>query len=113
MKSEADVLKTIGGRIQKIRKEKGYTQMQLAEIVGISTNYLSDLERGVSSPRLDKLVGIINALNCSADDVFADVLEKGYEAKSSRLSEQLEKLKPQDREKALAILAVFIENSEK
>ncbi|MGI6700396.1 MAG: helix-turn-helix domain-containing protein [Christensenellales bacterium] len=33
-------------------------------MIGLSTNYLSDIERGKSSARLDKLVAIINALSC-------------------------------------------------
>lgn len=78
MQSEKSVEQIIGKRIQKIRKAKGYTQQQFAEMIGLSTNYLSDIERGKSSARLDKLVAIINALECSADDVFSDVINFGY-----------------------------------
>ena len=70
MQNEKSVEQIIGKRIQKIRQAKGYTQQQFAEVIGLSTNYLSDIERGKSSARLDKLVAIINALECSADDVF-------------------------------------------
>lgn len=79
----------------------------------MSTNYLSDIERGKSSARLDKLAAIINALECSADDVFADVIDCGYKAKSSRLSERLESLPPEEQEKAFAILDAFIQQSVK
>ena len=87
MQNEKSVEQIIGKRIQKIRQAKGYTQQQFAEVIGLSTNYLSDIERGKSSARLDKLVAIINALECSADDVFSDVIDFGYKVKSSRLSE--------------------------
>lgn len=70
MQGEKSVEQIIGKRIQKIRKSKGYTQQQFAEKIGLSTNYLSDIERGKSSARMDKSVTIINALECSADDVF-------------------------------------------
>ena len=108
MQNEKSVEQIIGKRIQKIRRAKGYTQQQFAEMIGLSTNYLSDIERGKSSARLDKLVAIINALECSADDVFSDVIEFGYKIKSSRLSERLEALPPEEREKAFAILDAFI-----
>lgn len=108
MQNENCVEKIIGKRIQKIRKAKGYTQQQFAEMIDLSPNYLSDIERGKSSSRLDKLVTIINALDCSADDVFADVTNCGYKVKASRLSEQLEALSEEDREKAFAILEAFI-----
>ena len=56
MQNEKSVEQIIGKRIQKIRRAKGYTQQQFAEMIGLSTNYLSDIERGKSSARLDKLV---------------------------------------------------------
>lgn len=108
MQNEKRVEEIIGKRIQKIRLAKGYTQQQFAEMIGLSTNYLSDIERGKSSARLDKLVAIINALECSADDIFVDVIDYGYKIKSSQLSERLEELPPKEREKAFAILDVFI-----
>ena len=111
MQNEKSVEQIIGKRIQKIRRAKGYTQQQFSEMIGLSTNYLSDIERGKSSARLDKLVAIINALECSADDVFSDVISFGYKIKSSRLSERLETLPPEEREKVFAILDAFISNS--
>ncbi len=108
VKNEKSVEQFIGKRIGQLRREKGYTQQQFAEIVGLSTNYLSDIERGKSSARLDKLVAIIDALQCSADDIFCDVIQHGYQIKCSRLSEQLEGLSPQEQEKAFAILNAYV-----
>lgn len=98
----------IGRRIALIRKEKGYTQMELAEMVDLSTNYLSDIERGKSSARLDKLVAIMDALQCSADDVFCDAIAYGYAAKASLLSERLAALPEKERQKVLAVLDVLM-----
>ena len=36
---------SVGRQIQRIRRERGYTQQVFSEMVGISTNYLSDVER--------------------------------------------------------------------
>lgn len=111
VKTEMTVEQRIGKQIQKLRKAKGYTQQVFAEKIGLSTNYLSDIERGKSSPRMDKLVTIINALTCSADDIFADVINNGYIIKTSRLSERLEKLPPEEQERAFAILDAFLSSS--
>lgn len=108
MQNDNSIEKIIGKRIQKIRQAKCYTQQQFAEMIGLSTNYLSDIERGKSSARLDKLVTIINALGCSADDVFSDVIQFGYKVKSSRLAERIEMLSPEDRDVIVAILDVLI-----
>lgn len=111
MPDEKGAARAIGKRIQMIRRAKGYTQQQFAEMIGLSTNYLSDIERGKSLARLDKLVTIINSLECSADDVFSDVLKSGYKVKSSRLTEQIEALPPAERERAFAILDAFLGNN--
>lgn len=101
----------IGKRIQELRKIKGYTQQTFAEKIGLSTNYLSDIERGKSSARLDKLVAIINALDCSADDIFVDVINCRGKIKSSRLSEEIDLLPQAEQEKIYEIISVFIKKS--
>lgn len=107
MNKNTDIKKVIGNRIQELRKAKGYTQQTFAEKIGLSTNYLSDIERGKSSARLDKLVAIINSLECSADDVFVDVIKCRNNIKSSRLSEEIEALSPEEQERIFEIIAVF------
>ena len=113
LQKDHSVEQIIGKRIQKIRKEKGYTQQQFSEMVELFTNYLSDVERGKSSVRLDKLVKIINALECSANDVFMDVIDCGYMIKSSKVSELIEELPPKEQEKVLAVLETLIEQAKK
>ncbi len=109
---EKVILKKIGSRIQKLRKKKGYTQQTFSEAIGLSNNYLSQVERGGSSPRMDKLVAIMNTLECSADDIFCDVIESGYKVRASRLSEQIEKLSPEDQAKILTIIEALTQDAE-
>ena len=45
MQNEKSVEQIIGKRIQKIRRAKGYTQQQFAEMIGLSTNYLNLLKQ--------------------------------------------------------------------
>jgi len=60
-------LKEIGKRIQKTRKEKGISQVALAEHINISTPYLSDIENGKVSYSITILMDITEALQVSAD----------------------------------------------
>lgn len=89
MTCQFTVEQSLGRNIQRLRRAKGYTQQQLAEMVGISTNYLSDIERGKNSARIDKLVAVINALGCSADDIFEDVIDHAPDIDISAKAEQL------------------------
>lgn len=48
-------------RIQALRIARGLTQEAVADRVGISQKYLSELERGQKSPSWEKLVAIAHA----------------------------------------------------
>jgi len=110
MQNGKQIEQQIGKSIQKIRKSKGYTQQQFAEMIGLSTNYLSDIERGKSAARIDKLVAIINALECSADDIFAEVIHCRHKIKTTQLTLQLETLSPEEQKRAFAILDALKQN---
>ena len=56
--------------IANIRKQKGLTQIQLAEMVGVNRFHISNIERGKSSPSLKLLIKIADALDVSLDDLF-------------------------------------------
>ena len=105
------VQKIIGRRIQEIRKQRGLTQEQMAERVNISPHYLSALERGVYNIKLDLLVDILNILNCSADEVFQDVVGSSSKIKASQLSEKLKGLPVHEQRKILEVIEIMIANS--
>lgn len=105
--------KIIGKRIQEFRKKKGITQDELAEIIDISPHYLSALERGVYNIKLSTLVKILNSLECSADEVFCDVVDKSCAVTTSRLSEKLAALPVEEQKKILAVVDTMVANANK
>jgi putative transcriptional regulator len=56
--------------VKKIREEKGYTQQQVAEFLGISVNYLRKIEGGKRNPSLKLAVRIAKLLDCTLNDLF-------------------------------------------
>jgi transcriptional regulator with XRE-family HTH domain len=60
----------IGLRIKELRKHKGLSQEKVAEIMGISPKYLSNIERGKENPTLDTFIKLANALNIEVSDIF-------------------------------------------
>ncbi len=44
--SNADITVRFGRRLRTLRKEKGWTQVQMADALGIDRSYISDMERG-------------------------------------------------------------------
>ena len=57
----------IGGNIRKARQRSNLTQEQLAELVDITPQYLSDLERGVVGTSTSTLIKLSNKLNVTTD----------------------------------------------
>ena len=51
----ADLAKTFGANVQRRRKQLGLTQDNLAELLGIGQHSLSRIERGVLTPKFDRL----------------------------------------------------------
>ena len=60
----------LGGRIKELRKIRGFSQEQLSEMVGVDSKHLSRIEVGSSSPPLDTLEKIANALKIELKDFF-------------------------------------------
>ncbi len=60
----------IGLQIVKLRKAKGISQSDLAELVNVSDATISRLERGVSTPSIQTLEKISHALNVRLKDLF-------------------------------------------
>ena len=60
----------LGKRIQEIRKSKKLTQEKLAEMIGIDTPNLSNIEGGKRFVSSDTLEKIIKSLNVKEKDLF-------------------------------------------
>ena len=65
-----DIKKLLGARIQELRKSKNITQEYLAELVGIDTVSLSNIERGRYYPTADNLNKILSVLNVEPAELF-------------------------------------------
>lgn len=65
----------LGKRIKTERTNKRLTQFALADEIGVSQNYLGDIERGVKAPSVTTAIRLANVLNVSLDTLFADSLD--------------------------------------
>ena len=65
----------LGMRIVYLRKQKGWSQLDLSIESGVNRNYLSDLENGRRNPTVDILEKIANALGITLEFLFKGVVE--------------------------------------
>lgn len=105
---------TMGGRIARLRRDKGMTQAELAELLGVSQPVISDYENDVIKLSGETVAQLAGLLGVSADEILG--LEKSVAAratpiKNRRLYRQLasiEKLPKRDQEALLRTIDAFL-----
>ena len=99
-----------GGQvIQRIRRERGMTQEQLGEMIGVASNSISRIERGLLIPALPTLIDICNALETSADTILAAYVATDTAIRWTPLAEKLKSTELEKQHKIETILNCLIE----
>lgn len=65
--------KRFGSRLRKLRHAAGLSQEQLAERLGVSTETISNLERGIHAPNFLRLEQLANGLQVDVMELFVDL----------------------------------------
>lgn len=63
-------------KLQKLRKEHGYSQEQLADLLQVSRQAVSKWESGMSYPETDKLIAISKLFSISLDSLLKDEMNQ-------------------------------------
>ncbi|MEY8428041.1 helix-turn-helix domain-containing protein [Lachnospiraceae bacterium 46-15] len=76
--------KKIGGFLRELRKEKGMTQEQLAEVLGVTNRSISRWENGVNMPDFDFVIELANYFDVGIEELLdgerkIDMIEKKQE----------------------------------
>ena len=98
-----------GQAIQRIRKERGMTQEDLADKSGITSNTVSRIERGLLIPALPTLIDICNALGAGADSILAAYITADTPIRWSPLAQKLDVLDADKQDKIKTVLDCLIE----
>ena len=94
----------IGKRIRDIRTNKKMSQADLADKANISLSQVSDIETGKSSMRLTTFIGIVEALQVSADVLLRTDIPEENNIYKSESAELLEDCTPTEIESILKIV---------
>ena len=105
--SEVD-LNSIGKRIQKLRKQRDYTQEDLAEMMNVSIQMISNLERGMKAIRIDNLINLSRILDVSTDYIL---MGKETIEDFTTLTAHISKLSPKDQKTISLLVEYFLNES--
>ncbi len=70
MADSSELQEKFGRRLRYLRRDRNLTQEQLAELTGRSVNAISMLERGLTSPSLETVVKLAQALHVDVGELF-------------------------------------------
>lgn len=67
MIKDKTLARKFGGRLKKLMKERGITNAELADVVGVSEKLVERWCEGLSEPRIDKFILIVDLFDVRAD----------------------------------------------
>ena len=103
---------TIGEKIQNLRKQRGMSQEQLAEALGVSRQAVSKWEAGQSVPDIDKIISICDYFGVTTDYILRnaettqsqhEVAQNAYNMSEKELDENIKK-----KQRSALLLAIAI-----
>ncbi len=101
--SKSEFLVAVGKRISAERKRQSLSQLQLAELAGISDKYLSNIECGRQNPSSNVLLRISEALQVSVNRLLPLNAEQ-----NNRLYRSLNECSAEEQEVILKIIDEII-----
>lgn len=95
----------VGKRLRLIRKQKGFTQAELAEKAELSDNFIGLIERGEGHPTLPTLDKIAEALGVKLSDFFVSDDDEGKTSEQTlkEIGHLLKGREPKDAHLLLAL----------
>ncbi|MBR1619264.1 helix-turn-helix transcriptional regulator [bacterium] len=101
-----DIKESLGKKIKNLRKSKGFSQIEFAEKIGLSTNGLSVIETGNGFLTADTLEKILTVLNIEPDELFSFGGTKNEQQLYKDVIRLLENIK-YDREKLAKVYNII------
>ncbi|OKP98721.1 helix-turn-helix domain-containing protein [Paenibacillus sp. P46E] len=111
--SKSELVKKIGERIRRLRKEMNLSQEQLAERSGLHTNYVGQVERGEKNLTLETLEKVAGGLDISLEEIFRYIGPMKQKDALSQIIELLIERSSEDQKMALSVLKSVMEWEEK
>lgn len=102
-------MRKIGNKLLAIRKKAGLTQMEVAEVSGLSGRTYADIERGTVNMRVETILRICEALHITPDEILTESNTE-LTARQEEILARLNACSPKDKETALRLLSVYLQS---
>ena len=99
-------IREIGEKLLAVRKKAGLTQVEVAELAGLSDRTYADIERGETNMRVETLLRICKVLKVTPDQVLTQ--DDPIAVDMETILEELRACSPKDQDTAAQLLSVYV-----
>ena len=99
---------SLGENLKRLRKLAGLTQGELASVAGMKLGHISKLERNETDAKVSTIHKLMEALNCSANDLLHVRGEVGLSQMLERAISAAEVLPARDKATLLTVVDRFV-----
>ena len=100
-----------GKIIADLRKEKGWSQTELATHSGVSREMIGKYERGEAVPSIDAAKKIADAFEVSMDYLVGEGINASFDKKNIKRLQDIEKLDSDVKDKLYFVIDNIIQNT--
>ena len=105
------IRKALGQRVKQLRKDKGWTQKELANKIETSYAQLNKYENGLNRPPLNRLILLAEVLNTSINYLIGGRKDEKVTIYNNRLIQRfqsIEGFEPEERDVVIQVLDALI-----
>ncbi|EAA4188792.1 helix-turn-helix transcriptional regulator [Salmonella enterica subsp. enterica] len=95
---------SVGENLKRLRRDKGWTQGELAAESNIGLAQISKIEKDKTDPKLSTIYQLINALGCTADALLVDIEKSSIDSVMAMALDRIKQLPEKDKEILLTLI---------
>ena len=101
----------IGNKITELRKQKGWSQSELAKQIGASREAIGKYERNEAVPSVETAKNISDVFDVSLDYLVGDVLRPSFDKRMLERLQDFELLNEEDKRHLFALIDAFLRDA--
>ena len=106
-KMEYKEMQTVGKRLAEIRKSNKIKQIELAEMLNVSQQVISNIERGVTTPDIEQLKKIADIYNISLDQLVGrEFFGDGTDGVEQKIISYIKQMDDEGKELSLGLFSI-------
>lgn len=95
---------SIGENLKRLRRDKGWTQGELANKCKVGFGQISKIERNETDPKLSTIYELMGALGCTADALLIDTEKSSVDSVMAMALDRIKQLSEKDKEILLTLI---------